>query len=219
MNATITTPVPALTTTIPIVDVETTALQAFFGAGEAKRKARAAALIGPGYRPQEIYTPACIRDALLQVWPHIALDPCSGPNSIMEAHETFYVPPTVIVSKTGRKRVVYVPGEGDTDGLAQPWQHYTFVNPPYGNLKKWMDKISWEGSPRGERREVAALVPWRGHRAWFRDAIATCTSIVDLDPLAFVGFKNTFPAPLVMLYWGESKSLFELAFEALGDAR
>jgi len=32
----------------------------------------------------------------------------------------------------------------DTDGLAIPWKQFTFVNPPYSNVRPWLEKAAQE---------------------------------------------------------------------------
>jgi hypothetical protein len=185
-------------------------LQAFYGAREESRKNIAKSMIGPGDRPQEIYTPLPIIIALLQVWPKIALDPCSGPDSLVPAETKWCVPPR----KEG-KRTVFIAQDNEVDGLCEPWQDYTYVNPPYADLKVWLAKCK----EQGQTYEVATLVPTRGHRRWFRKAALSAALVVDLDPVKFVGYKSTFPAPLCLLYWGECANMMTVAFEALGDPR
>jgi hypothetical protein len=208
-------------------------LQAFYGARSRsrsrKRKNTAKSLISPGERPQEIYTPHAVVEALLRIWPHIALDPCSGPGSVVGALDTFYIPErieqvrdkkgNVVLDDNGepKTRTYYrVEAEGEIDGLTREWVDYAYCNPPFKNLKPWLAHAERQGEAG---RETAMLAPTRGNRSWFRDATRRATSVIDLDPLAFLGHKSTFPAPLCMLYWGAMKQLFEFAFEALGDAR
>lgn len=191
-------------------------LKAFYGARESSRKNTVKSLVSPGERPQEIYTPQCIVDALHRVWPHIALDPCSGPGSIVQALDTYHVPMRYRQTKSGKLRPYYEASGDEVDGLVADWVDYTYANPPYRELQKWLKKAELEGE-RG--LEIAMLAPTRGNRTWFRDACRRATSVIELDPLTFLGFKSAFPAPLCMLYWGASKSTFEFAFEALGDAR
>lgn len=229
---------------IPITQAAPECLQSFYGAGNAKREqitilyeqpdpepetlkerarknrnATAKSMISPGERPQEIYTPQVLIDAILKVWPHVALDPCSGPGSIVGAIDSCYLPPSATLGKTGKVKVEYLPVGGDSrDGLTTPWVDYTYVNPPYKLLKDWLMKGRVEGQDEG--REVIMLVPARGHRTWFRDVVATCNEICDLNPVKFVGYKSTFPAPLLALYWGVNTSLFREAFSGkIGDCR
>lgn len=205
-------------TDVPILGREVQCLQSFYGKRAESRKNTAKSMISPGDRPQEICTPKPIIDALLRVWPHIALDPCSHPESIVGALDTYYVPGRVVAHpKSGKPKLVFVAEGDEVDGLKAEWTNYTFVNPPFSVLEPWLDKARDEGF--AARKEVAVLAPTRGHRKWFRDAVASATSVIDLDPVAFLGHKSSFPAPLCMIYWGDSKALFEFSFEELGDPR
>jgi hypothetical protein len=185
------------------------------------------ALTGTGVRPQEIYTPQLIINAVLKVWPHIALDPCTGPGTIIEAQNTCYVKPKhVPVMKKGeavldlggqpKVRTVFRADDGETDGLTARWQDYTYVNPPFAHLKQWMLKCRHEGD---DGLEVMLLCPVRSNRKWWRDVEDTSTETCFLDPFAFHGFKSTFPQSMCVMYWGQLQSLFRLAFERLGDCR
>jgi hypothetical protein len=176
------------------------------------------ALTGSKLRAQETYTPKPIVDALLKVWPEIALDPCSGPDSVVPARISFVAVPRVRIVTTpkGRTRTYHEFECLTEDGLTAPWVDYTYVNPPFSHLRPWLDKAVREGQAG---REVVMLCPTRGHRTWTRDAWLTCASIIDLNPVKFVGFKSTHPEPLVMLYWGVCKYTFEDAFASLGGAR
>lgn len=205
-------------------------LKAFYGARKAsrssapteiftadqKRRNTAKSMIAPGDRPQEIYTPPVILEAVLKVWPRIALDPCSGPGSLIYADTHYYVSPSIVLTKSGKPKTVYTVNPGEIDGLTQKWVDYTYVNPPFNLLKAWLMKARHEGQ---DEIELMFLSPARGHRKWYRDVLHTCTSVCDLDPVKFVGFKSAFPTPLVMLYWGQNPNLFANAFEQLGDVR
>ncbi len=223
-------------TTRPVTEVVPAALQAFHGAGNAKRanlqdevtladkletrrKNTAKSMIAPGTRKQEIYTPPELIEAINKVWPHIALDPCSGPESTVGALRSYYTPPSVVLTPTGKQKIVYIPVGGDcVDGLTASWEDYTFANPPYKLLKDWMLKGHAEGHI--QEREVMMLVPARGHRTWFRDVVATCSEVCDLNPVKFVGYKSAFPAPLLMIYFGAFREMFKEAFSGkLGDCR
>ncbi len=223
-------------TTRPITEAVPDALKAFYGAGNAKRAAEAElptladkaeerrkntakSMIAPGTRKQEIYTPPVLIEAILKVWPHIALDPCSGPESIVGAQRSFYTPPSVVLTPTGKQKIVYIPVGGDSvDGLTTEWVDYTYANPPYKLLKDWLLKARVEGDI--QEREVMMLVPARGHRTWFRDVLASASEVCDLNPVKFVGYKSAFPAPLLMVYWGAFREIFKNAFSGkIGDCR
>lgn len=201
-------------------------LAAFYGARSRRNTIKS--MVSPGERPQEIYTPECVRDAILNVWPHIALDPCGGPDSLIPAKHSYYVPPAVIglldnkgVPKcnsdgTPKIRIEFIASAGHEDGLNLPWCDYTYANPPFRYAKQWLAKALHEA---GLGHEIMMLAQTRGHRSWFRKACKSATCVCDLNPLKFVGFKQTFPAPLCMLYWGDNTNQFELAFEHLGECR
>lgn len=183
---------------------------------DTKRKNTAKSLIAPGDRPQEIYTPPVILEAILKVWPKIALDPCTGPDSLVPAENTYYVSPSVVLTKSGKPKTVFTVNPGEVDGKSQPWVDYTYVNPPFSQLKDWLLKARHEGQ---DDIELMFLSPARGQRKWYRDVLYTCTSVCDLDPVKFVGYKSAFPPALVMLYWGQNPNLFAHAFANLGDVR
>jgi hypothetical protein len=150
-------------------------------------------LYGARERPQEIYTPEYLLAPLRKLWGTIELDPCSGPDSIVGAREAWT--------------------EG---GLDRRWRDRTYVNPPFKYLKEWLGLALVEGT-LGSR--VALLAPARGHRKWFRAAAHVASTVVDLDPVKFVGYPSTFPAPLCLLYWGKDWEALERAYEDLGDPR
>lgn len=185
------------------------------------------AMISPGTRPQEIYTPKVVVDAILKVWPHIALDPCTGPGSIIPSLDVCYVKPKfVAVLKKGepvldkngqpKVKVLFRADAGERDGLMERWVDYTYCNPPFSVLKDWMLKARHEGD---DGLEIMLLTPVRPHRRWWRDVEDTSTETCFLDPITFEGYKASFPQPMCMMYWGNLPSLFRLAFERLGDCR
>ena len=133
-----------------------------------------------GKREQRIYTPESICNRLRRMWPEgVALDPCHGPGSLVGAE------------------VVAWPEnpDGPIDGLAIDWPERTFVNPPYDCLKEWILKAS-------THRGVVMLCPVRTHRKWFQQALKASAASVWLDPVTFCGYDATFPAPLMLIYWG-----------------
>lgn len=187
--------------TTPYVDFEpktlprANALQTLWGSGDPERDRRrkntAKSMISPSEggeeRNQVIYTPKIVLDVIAEVWPEgIALDPCSGQGSLVVCNDSYLI-------------------EAGQDGLELPWKDRTYCNPPYKNLKDWLNKAMDEGATDASptlRKEIIVLCPVRTHRAWFRMAMNECSHIVWLDPLAFNGFKQSFPAPLCLMYCG-----------------
>lgn len=147
-----------------------------------------------GEREQRIYTPQKIVTRLGLFWPEgVALDPCWGPDALV------------------RPEVAAWPENpnGPTDGLAIEWPRRTFVNPPYDNMPPWLAKsIACPGA--------IMLGPVRTHRKWYRAAAQLSAASVFLDPLTFLGFDATFPAPLSLILWGEVDRAMEFC-EIFGD--
>lgn len=159
------------------------ALRSFFGAR-----------VGGQDRPQDVYTPQCVIDAILRVWPEgIALDPCSSRDAIVPAKERICAPIT----------------PGDPDGCLVNWPDFTYANPPFKELKIWMEKPK-----RGY--EHMMLVPVRPLRNWWCDSANGSTRVCWLRPVRFCGHTSSFPAPLAMLYYGSRCDAFDNAFKPLG---
>lgn len=156
-----------------------------------------------GKREQSIYTPQCIVDALLRLWPEgIACDPCWGPGSI--------VPATIKCRAPGAEEEPAWLEPTWEDGLRFPfWPARTYVNPPYDDLQPWIERFhaSWE---------CVLLTPVRTHRKWWRPLLQDHYLRCWLNPIKFIGYAQTFPAPLVLVYNG-SRGAFYKAFEGLGD--
>jgi hypothetical protein len=145
-------------------------------------------------RPQEILTPESVVKFCHLLWGEgVRLDPCASnlPESVVKA-EIRYV-------------------ERD-DGLQQVWLDRTYVNPPYKNLKQWMQLASQEAR-QGYR--IAMLCPVRGHRDWWHEYRDTASVEVQLKPLKFVGYDQAFPAPLCLLLWNTTEGV-EAALAAAG---
>ena len=181
------------------------ALQSLYGKGDAVRRAPGRrSSPGTSTRPQEVYTSQPIIDGILRLWPEgIALDPCGGPRSIVPAARSYFVP--------GRRRgdkVTYVARAGEEDGLALPWCERTYCNMPFGLLQRWLEKAA------GEPDEQILLAPVRTQRNWFLDALELADQTIWLDDVRFLGFRESFPAPLCLLYRGERDAA--AAFAELG---
>jgi len=127
----------------------------------------------------------------------VALDPCSGPGSIVSARTEIALP---------------------ADGLAADWygiagDGLVFVNPPYSKPGKWVAKCE----EVGRQTDVIALVTAAPDTAWWRWADAVCFW---RGRIKFIGPDGIarFPArtPSAVLYWGDVPELFEHAFRTVG---
>jgi hypothetical protein len=129
-----------------------------------------------GKRNQTILTPTWLTGKLIQEWGRIALDPCAEATDGGVPAETRW---TI-----------------DDNGLSRPWVPFTYANVPFGAYKVWLEHAGKQAGP------LAVLGPVRSHRRWYRAMVRLCDAVIELDPMAFVGFKATFPAPLVLLCRG-----------------
>lgn len=164
-------------------------------------KALAGLYEGGREREQVIYTPEVIRDVIRELWPEgLALDPCSGPESILEPTWAFGP---------------HMPFPEDRDGLAVPWKHRTYVNPPYKHLKEWLAKAVAEA--QSGVSEILVLAPVRTHRPWFRIAWLHSNCVIALNSLKFRGYDQAFPAPLCLMYWGAWAPELEARASHLGE--
>jgi hypothetical protein len=138
-------------------------------------------------RDQDIFTPQPIIDAILQVWPDgIELDPAYNQAAIVPCRYAY----------TER-------------GESQPWIDRTYVNPPYRDILKWVDRFE-------SGREYLLLGPNRTNRAPFVAMLGRASRVCFLRPLKFVGFSQAYPTPLVMVYFGTRVDAFDSAFAPFG---
>jgi hypothetical protein len=143
-------------------------------------------------REQDILTPQVVVDFVQFLWNDaIRMDPCATED-----------PRNVLEHVYDR---VYALG----DGLSVDWADRTYVNPPYKHLKAWMKKASEEFAKTGNR--IAMLAPTRGHRFWWHEYRDTCSCVLELAPLKFIGYPGVFPAPLSLLLWGDTGTPDDLA--------
>lgn len=146
----------------------------------------------PAERKQEVLTPQCIVDVCNKVWGQIALDPCWCEGSLTNPIHKFEFPAT--------------------DALQAPWIAFSYINPPYKDLKSWL------AYGRTQPAEQIWLVPHRPHRKWWRKwRDHHLTSYCELNPLKFVGYDQAFPAPLLLGYSGSFDGVFMSAAQHLGS--
>lgn len=133
-------------------------------------------------REQDVHTPECVLEVVAQTFGGvIEFDPCA--------------------SKT-REPFANVNAFEEDDGLSGEWPERTFFNPPYKTLKAWL-------AHAGQQPECIGLYPVRTNRVWWMNYhIDNADAIAWLKPLAFVGHKQAFPAPLVLAYRGPRVEAF-----------
>ena len=137
----------------------------------------------------------------------IYLDPCGAPSNPTNADANWFPP---------------------KDGLAERWSRdgsLIFVNPPYADIAKWVERISIEAS---EGAEVILLCAPRTDTSWFRD-VWTANVIafwhgshqkgceLRASRIQFIDVLTGKPAagntsPSVFAYWGERLMRFSRIF-------
>ena len=145
-------------------------------------------------REQDVHTPNVVLDIARSTFGGtIACDPCASKTRSNFAELYFYE-------------------EADGGGgLAEQWPIGTYFNPPYKNLKDWLEHAC-------EQPEHIGLYPVRTNREWWcayhSAEIGNVKAIAWLKPLAFAGHKQAFPAPLVLVYTGHRVDSFVRAVAA-----
>lgn len=174
----------------------------------------------PARREQTIYTPIVLRDMLLALGDGvIALDPCSGPDSIIGALESWEGTRYQKLDAKGRPkfRKDGSPALGWRGrGLEENWaisNGLVYANPPYEDLQEWLLHARCSAE---HNAEIVLLGPVRTHRRWWRKAWSSAQERAWLDPLTFGGFDQSFPAPLALWYWGQRAEKFRAVFRASG---
>lgn len=152
-------------------------------------------------RPQDILTPSIVVDFVRELWGDLVIcDPCA--------------------TRDARDRVCaqlryYGEHADGFDGLKTAWPDRTYVNPPYKNLRAWMERavaqseeITRTGSIRPNR--IVMLCPVCGNREWWHACADTADVKVELKNITFVGYTDSkgrpasFPAPVCLLVWGST---------------
>ena len=166
----------------------TDALHSLFGQGHVDATRTRECVAMPGKREQSIFTPQDIADRLVLFW------------GDYPAMDPAWCPGQLVRAY-----------EYPADGLVAHWPRRTFCNPPYGELQLWLEH-------GGDFEDVIWLVPIRCHRVWWREWWHKLDVKIALDPVKFVGFKQPFPAPMLLGYRGGPASAmrFEEMFGDLG---
>lgn len=153
-------------------------------------------------------TPPEVLEPIYEHLGPIGLDPFGHPQSLVRADNYFmlqryspFAPPNAKAC-----RIFY----GAEDHLlAKSWDGYglVFANGPFSDVAPW----AWKGARQGD--EVILLVPVRTGATWWQRDIAPADVILFWKGrLKFVGAKYTAPFHCALVYWGERRDLFLVAF-------
>lgn len=101
---------------------------------------------------------------------------------------------------------------GGTDGLQREWGASVFVNPPYSNIRGFMDKALAE-IKAGRSQTVVFLVPSRTDTKWWHECVMPYASEIRFikGRLKFGNSKNSapFPSCIIIFKVMNSTELFE----------
>jgi hypothetical protein len=150
----------------------------------------------------------------------IDLDPCSNPASVVGAAREFILTPLdqtlpLPVPNWEARRVVV------TDGLVENWDAKSvFLNPPFGALRKWVDKCAQEYNNR-RAMEIVALIPARTDtRAWHEHVVQADAICLWRGRMKFsasgIAEPASAPFPTALVYWGRHRGRFAAAMEQHG---
>lgn len=159
---------------------------------------------------QDWCTPPQYVDAVKRVFGgEIELDPCSNPDSVVNARCEFSLP--------------------ETDGLSREWDFPSiYVNPPYGadrargtTIRNWLAKCALTRTEYGA--QIIALVPVATNTShWKKYVFGAADAVCFLfdTRLRFLvnGTTDNKGAPMAcaMVYWGDDFPAFEAVFSEFG---
>lgn len=105
------------------------------------------------------------------------------------------------------------PYHSDFDGLQIEWKQYNFVNPPYSNIEKWVDKCIAEAL---KGNEIVLLIPSRTETKYFQKLLNFKCSFHFFNRRLSFNDIGTAPFPSVLVII--SKYINENSIESI-DAR
>ena len=84
------------------------------------------------------------------------------------------------------------PYESEFDGLLIEWRGKNFVNPPYLQIKKWVDKCIEEHK---KGKEIILLIPGRTDTQYFRKLVDYGVNIIFITGRLHFNNSNSAPFP------------------------
>mgnify|MGYP004417313964 CR=1 FL=1 len=95
-------------------------------------------------------------------------------------------------------------------GLEREWGDRVFVNPPYSEIKKWVEYAYWQANDplTKKKRVIVMLIPSRTDTRWFHDYVMKATEIRFIrGRLKFGGSKNSAPFPSAIVVFNNLKEV------------
>lgn len=87
------------------------------------------------------------------------------------------------------------PTKPQFDGLKTEWKKYNFVNPPYSQIKTWIQKALTE---KQKGKTSILLIPARTDTQWFRTLIENNVTIMFIQ--GRLHFNESAPAPFPSMF-------------------
>lgn len=87
------------------------------------------------------------------------------------------------------------PYHSQFDGLTITWKKYNFVNPPYSQTSKWVDKAIQENTLG---KEILFLIPARTDTKYFHKLLDHGAEVIFLK--GRLKFGNSLPAPFPSIF-------------------
>lgn len=98
------------------------------------------------------------------------------------------------------------PLRSEEDGLNKDWKGNIFINPPYSNIRKFIEK-GLDEIHKGNAKTLVYLVPARTDTKWFHDLVYNKTEIRFIKGrLKFGDSKNSAPFPSMVIIYGHPNS-------------
>lgn len=89
------------------------------------------------------------------------------------------------------------------DGLSIPWKRLNYINPPFGDVRKWISKAQTEMQ---HSRSSVLLLPARTYTVYFLQDLFPVSKTTQLFILTtnvrFAGYKQSFPLPIMLAVYG-----------------
>lgn len=88
------------------------------------------------------------------------------------------------------------PADPALDGLSVGWKDWNYVNPPFREAGRWVEKGLAEAE---QGRSSFFLLPLRASRRWFADRLVPVATIsLVCQPVRFFGYSCNFSLPVVV---------------------
>jgi len=142
----------------------------------------------PGKSEQVVRTPFEFIDAVVNMFDGISVDLAALASN---AHTQNYFGPDHV-------------DESRRDSLIAKWPRGTscWLNPPYANIARWVEKCAAHVATSTPHTEIFVLVPASVGANWYRDHVQPFADVYSVGRMKFVGHEDVYPKDLILAhYW------------------